>query len=141
MQNGASKATTAATTDPKLQSEIQALKDRDREVRIHEQAHLSAAGGIAVSGAQFSFTTGPDGQRYAIGGEVNIDTSPVSGDPEATLRKADAIRRAALAPAQPSSQDFSVASSAASMANNARIELLRQQQNTQESGTRLNVVA
>lgn len=110
------------------QRQIEALKARDAEVRAHEQAHLNAAAGIAVSGASFSYQTGSDGNRYAIGGEVQIDTSPVPGDPEATLRKAETIRRAALSPAQPSAQDYSVASSAATMATNARIELLKQTQ-------------
>lgn len=123
------------------QSEIQALQDRDREVRNHEQAHLSAAGGIAIGGAHFSYTTGPDGKRYATGGDVGIDTSTVTGDPEATIRKAETIRRAALAPANPSSQDQSVAAKAAEMANKARTELLRLQQDTHTSGSQLNVRA
>jgi hypothetical protein len=123
------------------QSEVQALINRDREVRNHEQAHLSAAGGIAVSGAHYNYTTGPDGKRYATGGDVGIDTSTVSGDPEATIRKAETIRRAALAPANPSSQDHSVAAKAAAMANKARTELLRLQQEASTTGSRLNVRA
>jgi hypothetical protein len=47
----------------------------------------------------------PDGCDYALGGEVAIDTSAIAGDPEATLRKMEQIRRAALAPANPSGQD------------------------------------
>ncbi|HBA64604.1 MAG TPA: hypothetical protein DCZ48_00195, partial [Methylococcaceae bacterium] len=47
------------------QRQIEALKARDAEVRAHEQAHLNAAAGIAVSGASFSYQTGPDGNRYA----------------------------------------------------------------------------
>lgn len=127
--------------DPKLQSQIQTLKARDQEVRNHEQAHLSAAGGLAVSGASFEFVTGPDGQRYAVGGEVSIDTSGVPGDPEATLRKAETIRRAALAPAQPSGQDYSVASKAAAMANQARIEMMKVTQTATDKGALLNVSA
>lgn len=121
--------------------QLQTLKDRDREVKNHEQAHLSAAGGIAISGASFQFVTGPDGQRYAVGGEVSIDTSEVANDPAATLRKAETIRRAALAPAQPSSQDYSVAAQAAAMANKASAELMKSQQNPNQSGSLLNVKA
>ncbi len=109
------------------QTAVQKLKNRDKEVRTHEQAHLSAAGSIAIGGASFSYTSGPDGERYAVGGEVNIDTTSIPGDPAATLRKADVIRRAALAPASPSAQDKSVASSASSMAAKARAELAQQQ--------------
>ncbi|WFP50889.1 putative metalloprotease CJM1_0395 family protein [Methylomonas sp. EFPC3] len=103
---------------------VEKLKARDREVRAHEQAHLSAAGNLAVSGANYDYVTGPDGQRYASGGDVSIDVSAVAGDPQATLLKADTIRRAALAPANPSAQDQSVAARATAMANKARAELL-----------------
>jgi len=43
------------------QAEIRKLKARDQEVRQHEQAHLSAAGGLAVSAASFTYQKGPDG--------------------------------------------------------------------------------
>jgi SprA-related family len=115
-------------SDLKLISE---LKQIDSEVRAHEAAHLAAAGSIATSGASFSYQQGPDGARYAIGGEVSIDTSAVSGDPAATLRKADTIRRAALAPAQPSGQDMQVAASAAALAAQAQAELLQKNQDSQ----------
>jgi hypothetical protein len=105
------------------QADTVKLKSRDQEVRRHEQAHLSAAGGLASGGANFSYQTGPDGKRYAVGGEVNIDTSPVPGDPHATLRKAQQIRRAALAPADPSPQDRAVAASASAMEISARQDL------------------
>jgi len=107
------------------QQKIQQLKNRDTEVKAHEQAHLSAAGSIAVGGARFTYTTGPNGVRYATGGEVSIDTSPVKDDPAATLKKADAIRRAALAPARPSTQDQQVASNANAMSEKARVDLIK----------------
>lgn len=112
------------------QQQIQQLQARNQEVRAHEQAHLSAAGEIATGGASFTFATAPDGKRYAIGGEVNIDVSEAPGDPEATLRKAEQIRRAALAPAHPSAQDQQIASRAIAMANQARLELFKQEQNS-----------
>lgn len=126
---------------PEQQRQVAELKARDREVRAHEQAHLSAAGNIAVSGAHFDYVTGPDGQRYASGGDVGIDTSEVSGDPAATLRKAETIRRAALAPANPSGQDQSVAARAAAMANKARADLLNSQRDTRRSGGLLDIQA
>lgn len=132
---------TSNNVSDQQQAEVQALKNRDQEVRNHEQAHVGAAGGIALGGAHFTYTTGPDGKRYATGGDVSIDISTVPGDPEATLRKAETIRRAALAPANPSSQDYSVAAKAAQMANAARIELFRMQQETQSSGSQLDIRA
>ncbi len=109
-------------------TQVQELQKVDRQTRAHEQAHLSASGGLARGGASFNFTKGPDGRLYAVGGEVSIDTAPVSGDPDATIRKADTIRRAALAPSEPSSQDKAVAAQAAKMANESRAEKLREKQ-------------
>ncbi|WP_052700439.1 putative metalloprotease CJM1_0395 family protein [Methylocucumis oryzae] len=86
-------------------------------------AHLAAAAGVARSGASFTYQLGPDGVSYAIGGEVNIDTSEVAGNPEATLRKAQIIKSAALAPAEPSNQDFQVAAAATAMAIKAISEI------------------
>jgi hypothetical protein len=108
------------------QSEIAKLKARDRVVRAHEAAHIAAGAGIVKGGASFSFQRGPDGVQYAIGGEVQIDTSTVAGNPEATLQKAQKIRAAALAPAQPSSTDRAVAANAAQMAIEARAEINQQ---------------
>ena len=112
--------------DPAEQRVLEQLKARDREVRAHEQAHLSAAGNLATSGASFTYQTGPDGQRYAIGGEVSIDGARVPGDPEATIERAQRIRRAALAPASPSAQDRSVAVNASAIEQKAQAELAAQ---------------
>jgi len=112
---------------------LQELRSRDREVRAHEAAHKSAAGSYAKGSAQFTYDEGPDGKRYAVGGEVSIDTSKISGDPEATIRKAQTIRRAANAPAQPSGQDRSVAAQATQMESVARGELLASQNTATES--------
>lgn len=108
--------------------ELQDLKQRDREVRQHEQAHIAAGGAHVQGGASFSYATGPDGRRYATGGEVQIDTAEVSGDPAATIRKMQAIRSAATAPADPSAQDRSVAAQAARTEAQARMELREEQQ-------------
>lgn len=98
------------------------LATRDREVRAHEQAH-AAVGGQYAGSPTYTFERGPDGVNYAVGGEVSIDTSPVPNDPEATLRKAQVIRAAASAPAEPSPQDRRVAAQAASLENEARAQL------------------
>lgn len=109
------------------QKEVQQLKESDRKVRAHEMAHLAAAAGIAVSGANFSYTRGPDGVNYATGGEVKISISKES-DPQATIEKSQQVARAAMAPADPSPQDRSVAAKARSMEAQARTELAKEQQ-------------
>ena len=120
------KSANTLEKSPEEEKIIQELRATDREVRAHEMAHQAAAGGLSKGGPTFEYQTGPDGQRYAVSGEVQIDTSGVSGDPEATLQKAQQIQRAAMAPAQPSSQDRSVAVAAAAMAAEARAEIASQ---------------
>jgi len=105
---------------------LQQLSSRDREVRTHEQAHVAASGGLANGGPSFQFTRGPDGRLYATGGEVSIDVAPVANDPQATIEKAQQIRRAALAPTNPSQADRAVAARATAMATEARVELQRE---------------
>jgi hypothetical protein len=109
------------TLDEKLL--IEKLEKVDAEVRAHEMAHIAAGGEYITSGATFSYQQGPDGKKYAVGGEVSIDTASEPGDPEATLQKMRRVRAAALAPAQPSSQDLKVASNAASQAAKAMAEI------------------
>ena len=106
------------------------LKAADREVRAHEQAHMAAGAGITGS-ASYTYKTGPDGKQYAVAGEVPVDTS-AGRTPEETLVKAQKIRAAALAPAQPSAQDYKVAQTAASMQQSARIEIAQNEKAEKE---------
>jgi len=92
---------------------VRELQQRDAEVRAHEAAHQSAGGGL-TGGASFSTVTGPDGRQYAVGGEVSIDMSG-GATPDETISRAQKIRAAALAPAEPSGQDRAVAAAASRM--------------------------
>jgi hypothetical protein len=103
---------------------LQELKQTDTKVRRHEMAHIAAGGRYITSGANFTYQRGPDGQSYVIGGEVSIDTSPVPGDPQATIQKMRQVKNAALAPANPSSQDMKVASKASQSASKALSDLM-----------------
>ncbi|HRO36883.1 putative metalloprotease CJM1_0395 family protein [Thauera sp.] len=120
------RARSADTLSEAEQRQVAELKERDREVRAHEMAHVAAGAGLVTRGASYTYQTGPDGQRYAIGGEVGIDTSP-GRTPEETLAKAERIRAAALAPAEPSGQDRQVAAQASRMAVDARLEIARRE--------------
>lgn len=101
---------------------IRELQARDREVRAHEQAHLNALGQHRSGGASYTYTTGPDGKQYATAGSVPVNVSPES-TPEQTIAKAQVVRRAALAPAEPSGADRAVAASASQLEAQARAEL------------------
>ncbi|MEC7949114.1 MAG: putative metalloprotease CJM1_0395 family protein, partial [Myxococcota bacterium] len=109
---------------PDEEQVVAELRSRDAEVRSHEAAHMAAGGGL-TGGMSLSYQVGPDGKRYAVGGEVSIDASP-GKSPEETARKAQRIRAAALAPAEPSAQDRSVAARAGQMEADARSELRQQ---------------
>lgn len=121
------------TTEPEVdgltseeKKEVTQLKASDSEVRAHELAHVMAGGSLVRKGASFQYEMGPNGIRYAIGGEVSIDMSPVEDDPSATITKMQQVKRAALAPAEPSAQDRSVAAVASQNEALARQELAQQ---------------
>ena len=122
---------------------IRRLQARDTVVRAHEAAHIAAGGGTITSGPAYTYEKGPDGRDYAIGGEVGIDSSPVPGDPKATIAKMAVVRAAALAPAQPSAQDQAVAASASLAEARAQAEAYRKTRDgqTQEAGAIVDVMA
>jgi len=103
--------------------QVRELQSIDKRVRAHETAHLNAAAGIAKGGASFTTRMGPDGQQYAVGGEVSIDTAAIAGDPQATVFKARQIQQAAQAPLNPSAQDKAIAASAYALEQQALVEL------------------
>lgn len=105
------------------QDQISELAARDREVRAHEQAH-AAVGGAYAGAPSYQYEQGPDGVNYAVAGEVPIDVSRAA-TAEETIRKAQVIQRAALAPAEPSPQDRAVAAQAAQMELQAQAELVQ----------------
>jgi len=106
-----SKGSNQLSLDETELRQVQQLRSRDTEVRTHEQAHLAAAGQYAAGGPSFSYQTGPDGKRYAVGGSVPIDIGEES-TPAATIQKMRTVKRAALAPANPSAADRQIAAQA-----------------------------
>ena len=103
--------------------EVARLEKRDREVHVHEQAHVNAG----ATNATYKYERGPDGERYATGGHAQIDTS-MTGEPEKDIEKAKKIRRAAMAPVDPSPQDRKVAAEADQMERQARAKLAEEQE-------------
>lgn len=114
----AAKTDSSDGLSPKEQAQVKAMAARDAEVRAHEQAH-KAVGGALTGSISYSTEKGPDGKHYAVGGHVPIDLSPGS-TPAETEQKAMRVIAAALAPADPSPADKSVAAKAAQMATDAR---------------------
>jgi hypothetical protein len=116
------------------QAQVRELERIDNEVRTHEQAHLSAGGSLVRGGASYSYTQGPDGKQYATGGEVNIDMSS-EDTPAATIAKMQQVIAAAMAPAKPSSQDYSVAAAANKVIAESRMQEARQRTEEENNTT------
>lgn len=123
-REAAAKAKVEQAELAQMQREIASLAARDREVRAHEQAHM-AVGGQYAGAAQYQYERGPDGISYAVAGEVPIDIGRAA-DPQATIEKARTVRRAALAPADPSPQDRRIAAQASRLEAEALQELNEQ---------------
>ena len=109
------------------QQQVDSLKARDSEVKAHEHAHATVGGQYAQS-PSFKYEKGADGQRYATDGEVQIDVSPVGGDPLATINKMKQVYAAAMAPVDPSSADIRVAAEALQKMNEAKEMLIEERQ-------------
>lgn len=131
-QESGTTGETGQALTPEQQQQVEKLKQVDASVRQHEAAH-QAAGGSFAGGASFTYTRGPDGKNYATAGEVPIDISRESA-PAATIAKMDQVKAAALAPADPSSQDARVAAQADALKIQAQQEL-RRSGGTSGSGT------
>ncbi|WP_258405535.1 putative metalloprotease CJM1_0395 family protein [Shewanella sp. FJAT-52076] len=102
--------------------EVRQLEARQAEVLAHERAH-AAVGGQFARAPNFEYELGPDGKRYATGGEVSIDIASVHGNPQATINKMQQVYAAAMAPVNPSQADLSVAAEALRKIELAKDEL------------------
>lgn len=126
--SGDTKAPGELTEEEKQQ--VAELKQTDARVKAHERAH-AAVGGQYAGAPSYDYVRGPDGQMYAVGGEVAIDIS-AEADPEATLQKATQVAAAALAPADPSGADRAVAAAAAQLRLQALAEMRAEKRAEQE---------
>jgi len=124
-KSSSKKETPNQLTDDEKRA-ITELQARDTEVRAHEAAHQAAGGGL-TGGASYTYQKGPDGRMYAIGGEVSIATKGGS-TPQEAIANARQVQAAAMAPANPSGQDYAVATSAKVMEMKAQQELAKEQQ-------------
>lgn len=88
--------------------EQQAVKQRYKEIYAHELAHKNAAGSLAGA-----IVVEKDSNGMPIGGHVSIQMPVLDKEhPEKTIKHADVVIKSALAPSDPSSQDYKVASKA-----------------------------
>ena len=106
------------------------IKKNYDEIYAHELAHKSAGGSLAGS---IVIEKNADG--IPVGGHVNIKMPSLDpNNPQKTIDHANTVIKAAMAPADPSSQDYKVASEAANIKTQA--ESLQQK----SKGIKLNVI-
>ncbi|RTL56538.1 MAG: hypothetical protein EKK46_04090 [Rhodocyclaceae bacterium] len=121
-QQSSTRFTASKELTAQQQREVARLQQIDRDVRAHEQAHIAAGHGVVTSGPNYTYTYGPDGKQYATGGEVGIDTAPAH-KPQANIDKGIRIQAAALAPRDPSPQDYRVAAVGSHLETTGRNDL------------------
>ena len=86
----------------------QAIRQQYNEIYTHELAHKNAAGSLAGS-----IVIEKDSSGMPIGGHVSIQMPTLDREnPEKTIDHADIVIKSALAPSDPSSQDYKVAAQA-----------------------------
>jgi len=120
--------TEAAALSEAEQREVDELKQRDAEVRAHEQAHAAAGAG----NVNYTYQTGPDGKQYAIGGSADMQVSAPAGDAKTKMEQARKLRAAAMAPAAPSPTDYAVAAKADRIIAEARQEARKEEVSSNE---------
>ncbi len=125
--NKTEKSTNGQKLSKEEQKEVEELGRIDRQVRSRELTHRAVAGSYARGSVSFGYVTGPDGKKYVVEGHINIDARPITNNPEATIRKARAIRSIELAPTNTSPQDRSVSAEIAKIEREARMELKTEQ--------------
>ena len=86
----------------------QAIRNRYNEIYAHELAHKNAAGSLAGS-----IVIEKNSQGIPVGGHVSIKMPVLDkNNPQATINHANTVIKAALAPSDPSDQDYRVAAQA-----------------------------
>ncbi len=95
--------------------EQQAIRQRYNEIYAHELAHKNAAGSLAGP-----IVIEKDANGIPVGGHVSIQMPEINPEnPQMTIQQADIVIKSALAPSDPSEQDYKVASRAKAIKSEA----------------------
>lgn len=106
----------------RLIEELTALKKQDDTIKKHEQVHYSVARQYSEL-PTFQYQKGSDGNRYVVKGEVNFKMISSDDSPDAAIKKMQQIYLAALAPADPSTDDLTLAIQAIHSITDLRLQL------------------
>lgn len=96
--------------------EQQAIRERYNEIYAHELAHKNAGGSLAGP-----IVIEKDSNGIPIGGHVSIAMPKLDpNNPEKTIEQANTVIKAAMAPSDPSGQDYKVAAQAENIKTQAK---------------------
>ena len=104
-------------------NELKRIQGKADKVVAHEDAHSMLGGTLMLGGPVYQYELGSDGEVYETSGQSRIDMSPLAGNPQATIFKMQQVKRAAMAPLNPSGADRVVASQADQIENQARKQM------------------
>lgn len=122
-----------AGTNPFQQQRNAMIRSRYNEIYAHEQKHKSAAGKYGGN-----IVIERNGEGIPTGGHVNIQMPILDKqNPNKTIDHADIVIKSAMAPKDPSDQDYKVAAEAKSIKAQAKSQLAK----NGNVGTRLNYYA
>ena len=113
-------------------NELKRIQSQADKVVAHESAHAFVGGALMLGGPVYQYAVAPDGQTYETSGQSRIDMSPVAGNPQATIAKMQQVKRAAMAPLNPSGADRVVAAQADQLENQARKVMKQKAEKTLE---------
>ena len=86
----------------------QAIREQYNEIYAHELAHKNAAGSLAGP-----IVIEKDANGVPVGGHVSIEMPTIDpNNPQKAIDQADVVIKSAMAPSDPSAQDYKVASEA-----------------------------
>lgn len=109
------------------------VQQKYNEIYEHEQAHKRAAGSFGGS-----IVIEKDANGIPTGGHVDILMPTLNKEkPDETIKHADTVIKAAMAPGEPSNQDYKVAAEARAI----KAEAESYQNKNGSVGQKLNVVA
>ena len=105
------------------------IKQQYNEIYAHEQAHKRAAGSFGGS-----IVIEKDANGIPTGGHVDILMPALNKDnPDETIKHAETVIKAAMAPGDPSNQDYKVAAEAQHLKTEA-------ENHKKKAGSKLNVL-
>lgn len=114
-----------SSKDLTIASEIKRMKSWEDHVVAHERMHMLAGGG-AVGAPSYVYKMGPDGKMYITGGEVTLYV-PKAATLEGSEVALQNLKKAALAPSDPSPKDMAAAAMATAIIDRVR-SMIRQKQ-------------